>query len=93
MDTENLRSFLEVAEHGSFTVAAGRLNLAQSTVSARIRGLEEQLGRRLFVRDRDGVTLTRPAGSSCRTPPPSPAPGSSRGRTSPFPMAMRACCG
>ncbi|WP_245465025.1 LysR family transcriptional regulator, partial [Mesorhizobium sp. M7A.F.Ca.CA.004.05.2.1] len=33
-------------------VAASRLNLAQSTVSARIRGLEEQLGRRLFVRDR-----------------------------------------
>jgi DNA-binding transcriptional LysR family regulator len=61
MDTENLRSFLEVATHGSFTVAASRLNLAQSTVSARIRGLEEQLGRRLFVRDRDGVTLT-PAG-------------------------------
>ncbi|RUX98810.1 LysR family transcriptional regulator, partial [Mesorhizobium sp. M7A.F.Ca.CA.004.12.1.1] len=38
MDTENLRSFLEVATHGSFTVAASRLNLAQSTVSARIRG-------------------------------------------------------
>lgn len=61
MDTENLRSFLEVAAHGSFTVAASRLNLAQSTVSARIRGLEEQLGRKLFVRDSDGVTLT-PAG-------------------------------
>src|SRR3982750_4079458 len=59
MDTENLRSFLEVAEHGSFTVAASKLNLAQSTVSARIRGLEDQLGRRLFVRDRDGVTLTQ----------------------------------
>ena len=61
MDTENLRSFLEVAAHGSFTTAANRLNLAQSTVSARIRGLEEQLGRKLFVRDSDGVTLT-PAG-------------------------------
>lgn len=59
MDTENLRSFLEVAAHGSFTVAAGKLNLAQSTVSARIRGLEEQLGRRLFVRDSDGVSLTQ----------------------------------
>jgi LysR family transcriptional regulator, flagellar master operon regulator len=59
MDTENLRSFLEVAVHGSFTVAASRLNLAQSTVSARIRGLEEQLGRRLFVRDSDGVFLTQ----------------------------------
>jgi len=61
MDTENLRSFLEVATHGSFTVAASRLNLAQSTVSARIRSLEEQLGRKLFVRDSDGVSLT-PAG-------------------------------
>jgi len=61
MDTENLRSFLEVATHGSFTIAANRLNLAQSTVSARIRGLEGQLGRKLFVRDSDGVTLT-PAG-------------------------------
>ena len=30
MDTENLRSFLEVAAHGSFTAAASRLNLAQS---------------------------------------------------------------
>ncbi len=61
LDTENLRSFIEVATHGSFTIAAGRLNLAQSTISARIRGLEEQLGRRLFLRDRDGVALT-PAG-------------------------------
>ena len=59
MDTENLRSFLEVAVHGSFTVAATKLNLAQSTVSARIRVLEEQLGRRLFVRDSDGVSLTQ----------------------------------
>ena len=52
---------MEVAAHGSFTIAASRLNPAQSTISARIRGLEEQLGRRLFVRDRDGVVLT-PAG-------------------------------
>lgn len=61
MDTENLRSFLEVAGHGSFTVAAARLNLAQSTVSARIRGLEEQVGQRLFFRDRGRISLT-PAG-------------------------------
>lgn len=58
MDTETLRSFIEIASDGSFTAAAGKLNLAQSTVSARIRILEEQLGRRLFVRDRDGATLT-----------------------------------
>lgn len=58
LDIENLRSFLEVAGDGSFTVAAGKLNLAQSTVSARIRVLEEQLGRRLFTRDRNGIALT-----------------------------------
>lgn len=58
MDTENLRSFLEVAVDGSFTTAASKLNLAQSTVIARIRVLEDQLGRRLFVRDRDGIRLT-----------------------------------
>ncbi|HEY4083883.1 MAG TPA: LysR family transcriptional regulator [Burkholderiaceae bacterium] len=61
MDTENLRSFLEVAAHGSFTVAAAKLNLAQSTISARIRGLEEQVGQRLFVRNHNRVLLT-PAG-------------------------------
>jgi DNA-binding transcriptional LysR family regulator len=58
MDTETLRSFLEIASDGSFSAAAGKLNLAQSTVSARIRILEQQLGRRLFVRDRDGTKLT-----------------------------------
>lgn len=58
LDTETLRSFLEVAADGSFTTAAGKLNLAQSTISARIRVLEDQLGRRLFVRDRDGIRLT-----------------------------------
>lgn len=58
LDTENLRSFLEVAADGSFTFAAHKLNLAQSTVSARIRVLEDQLGRRLFVREKDGIKLT-----------------------------------
>jgi DNA-binding transcriptional LysR family regulator len=58
MDTETLRSFLEIASDGSFSAAAGKLNLAQSTISARIRLLEEQLGRRLFARDRDGTKLT-----------------------------------
>lgn len=58
MNTEYLRSFLEVAANGSFSVAASRLNLAQSTVSARIRGLEENLGQALFLRESDGIKLT-----------------------------------
>src|SRR4029078_10684973 len=38
-----------------------RLNVGQTTVSARIRLLEQQLGRPLFVRNKSGATLT-PAG-------------------------------
>lgn len=58
LDIESLRSFLEVATHGSFTTAAARLNLAQSSVSARIKVLEQQLGHALFIRDKDGTRLT-----------------------------------
>ncbi len=58
MDLELARTFLEVIGTGSFVGAAQRLHVTQSTVSARIRLLEEQLGRRLFARNKEGVTLT-----------------------------------
>ncbi|MFZ1470400.1 MAG: LysR family transcriptional regulator [Paracoccaceae bacterium] len=61
MDTELIRTFIEIASCKSFIRAATRLNVAQTTVSARIRTLEERLGRRLFVRHKGGATLT-PAG-------------------------------
>jgi LysR family transcriptional regulator, flagellar master operon regulator len=61
MDTELARTFLEVVSTGSFIRAAERLNVAQTTVSARIRILEERLGRSLFVRNKAGASLT-PAG-------------------------------
>lgn len=61
MDVALARTFLEVAASGSFVAAAERLNLTQTAVSARIRVLEEQLGRRLFVRNKAGARLT-PAG-------------------------------
>lgn len=61
MDTELARTFLEIVSAGSFIRAAERLNVGQTTVSARIRTLEEQLGRPLFVRNKGGATLT-PAG-------------------------------
>jgi DNA-binding transcriptional LysR family regulator len=61
MDTELARTFLEIVSSGSFIRAAARLNVAQTTVSARIKLLEEQLGRTLFVRNKAGATLT-PAG-------------------------------
>lgn len=61
MDTELARTFLEIVSSGSFVRASERLNVAQTTVSARIRILEERLGRPLFVRNKSGATLT-PAG-------------------------------
>lgn len=61
MDIDQARTFLAIIAHGSFLEAASRLHLTQSTVSARIRKLEEELGVRLFVRKRAGASLT-PAG-------------------------------
>ncbi|HVJ77706.1 MAG TPA: LysR family transcriptional regulator [Hyphomicrobium sp.] len=58
MDVNLARTFLIVAETGSFIDAARKLNITQSTVSARIKGLEELLGRPLFTRSKSGVELT-----------------------------------
>ena len=65
MDIGLARTFLEVVAAGSFVGAAERLHLTQTAVSARIRLLEDQLGRRLFVRNRGGARLT-PAGERFR---------------------------
>ncbi len=61
MDTELARTFLTVIDAGNFIGAADRLHVTQSTVSARIHSLEEQLGCKLFVRNKAGTALT-PAG-------------------------------
>jgi DNA-binding transcriptional LysR family regulator len=61
MDIELARTFVEIVSTGSFIKAAERLHVAQTTVSARVRLLEQQLGRPLFVRNKAGATLT-PAG-------------------------------
>jgi DNA-binding transcriptional LysR family regulator len=61
MDIELARTFVEIVSTGSFIKAADRLHVAQTTVSARVRLLEQQLGRPLFVRNKAGATLT-PAG-------------------------------
>jgi DNA-binding transcriptional LysR family regulator len=58
MDIEQARTFLAITAHGSFLDAAKQLHLTQSTVSARIQRLEEELGARLFVRNRSGASLT-----------------------------------
>ncbi|GAA5014946.1 LysR family transcriptional regulator [Kitasatospora paranensis] len=54
-DLNLLRTFLAVHRAGSFTAAAPLLGLSQSTVTAQIRTLEEQLGRELFRRLPRGV--------------------------------------
>ena len=58
MNTEFARTFLTVAAAGNFVAAAERLHVTQSTVSARIHTLEEQLGCSLFVRNKAGTRLT-----------------------------------
>lgn len=58
MDIDQARTFLAITAHGSFIEASKHLHLTQSTVSARIQRLEEELGTRLFVRNRAGASLT-----------------------------------
>lgn len=58
MNFEQIRTFLEIAETGNFNRAADNLNVTQSTVSARIKALEYQVGRPLFRRGQGGAELT-----------------------------------
>ncbi|MBE2277241.1 MAG: LysR family transcriptional regulator [Rhodobacteraceae bacterium] len=65
MHIDQLRTFLEVAETRNFNKASSNLNVTQSTVSARIRTLEDRLKQPVFYRNATGVTLT-PAGIRLR---------------------------
>src|SRR5690242_16824662 len=58
MDINAARTFLEIVKTGSFVRAARNLNVTQTAVSARIRVLEEQLDRPLFIRNKAGARLT-----------------------------------
>lgn len=58
MDTELLKTFLEVSKTRHFGRAAEALYLTQSAVSFRIRQLENQLGVNLFTRHRNNIRLT-----------------------------------
>jgi LysR family cyn operon transcriptional activator len=58
MDLRQLRYFAVVAEERSFTRAASRLHVTQSTVSHQIRQMEEELGKPLFERTSRRVVIT-----------------------------------
>ncbi|MER7726647.1 LysR family transcriptional regulator [Streptomyces sp. NPDC096323] len=62
-ENDALRLLVAVAESGSFTQAAVRLNYTQSALSRRIASLEQQAGGPLFDRLPRGVRLS-PAGRS-----------------------------
>jgi len=51
LDVDLLKTFIAIAESGSFTRAAEEVNKTQSAVSMQMKRLEELLGRSLFARD------------------------------------------
>lgn len=56
--TQQLRTFLRIAQTGSFSGAATCLDVAQPTISGRVRALESTVGGPLFVRRGRRVALT-----------------------------------
>ena len=61
MDFDQINTFVEVAKHGSFSLAGRKVFRSQSAVSAQIRQLEQEYGEKLFSRMGKTVRLT-PAG-------------------------------
>jgi DNA-binding transcriptional LysR family regulator len=58
MDISDLQTFRAVVEQGGVTAAASRLHRVQSSISARLAGLERELGCTLFDRAGRGLALT-----------------------------------
>ncbi|MFQ5438792.1 MAG: LysR family transcriptional regulator [Paracoccaceae bacterium] len=58
MHWDDLRIFLAIAREGSVSGAARRLGVQHSTVSRRLRSLEQKLATRLIERKRSGYELT-----------------------------------
>ena len=65
MTLSELRTFLAIVETGSLVRASRVLNVTQSTVTARLKSLEAELGQTLIRRQKSGATLT-PAGERLR---------------------------
>lgn len=61
MSLPRLRTFIEVYRQKSISAAARSLNLTQPAVSQHVAGLESAIGRRLFIRESQGVSPTAAA--------------------------------
>ncbi|MCU0789823.1 MAG: LysR family transcriptional regulator [Nitratireductor sp.] len=59
LDLDVLRTFIAIADAGSFAAAAEAVYRTPSAVSMQIKKLEEMLGRAVFIRDSRSVKLTR----------------------------------
>ena len=59
LDNELLSAFVAVVDNDGFTAAARQLHKTQSTISARVRNLEERLQVRLLDRSSRRVLLTQ----------------------------------
>ncbi|GGC56468.1 LysR family transcriptional regulator [Hoyosella rhizosphaerae] len=57
MESDELKLFITVAEHGQITAAADALHIAQPTLSRRLRRLEDAVGTELFDRHGKRITL------------------------------------
>jgi DNA-binding transcriptional LysR family regulator len=60
MNLEELRTFLAIVETGSLVAASRRLHVTQSTVTARMNALEDEIGQKLLHRVKSGAELTAP---------------------------------
>lgn len=60
MNLRQIEYFIQVAELGSFSRAAVRLNVAQPALSRQVRALETELRETLLLRNGRGVSLTEP---------------------------------
>ena len=58
MKKDQLKNFVEVADCGSINKAAEKLYISQPSLSRSIHALEEEMGRKLFIRSNRGITLT-----------------------------------
>ena len=58
MNITNLKTFLAVVEAGSLIAASKQMNVTQSTITARLHALEDDMGQKLLMRQKSGAALT-----------------------------------